>query len=286
MTLGVNAQNKYAQLVVDNDLFFLTDYYYTSGIFWHYGYRVLGEEASEEKVFHQWELGQEIYTPSDLFSEEVATYDYPYGGWSYLRYGRLRALSDHQQFNWSVQTGVTGDWSLARWMQNTYHTGVLGLRENAWLDQVPNAVHVNIKTQYFFQQPLHSFVHFHGQAHAQLGTQRTDAGLRLGLSFGSAPAVGVGQNVAFNHQKGDGFYLGARTHYVLHDYMLGGSLFNNDARFTVPLLPWRLELESGMSVRAPRWMLSFFYRYRSPDHRLQPTSGQHLMQLRVARIFD
>ena len=68
--------------------------------------------------------------------------------------------------------------------------------------------------------------------------------------------------------------------------MLGGSLFNNDARFTVPLLPWRLELESGMSVRAPRWMLSFFYRYRSPDHRLQPTSGQHLMQLRVARIFD
>lgn len=282
---GLYAQNKYAQLVIDNDLFFVTDQYYSSGIFLHFGHASPHQEEGVLR-FHQWELGQEIYTPSNRLSVDTSNYDYPYGGWSYLQYTRQTRLTPLRYFHWGIQAGVTGEWSLARWMQNTYHRKVLGLPNNAWVDQQPEAAHINIKGGYFVKKPLHPKINLLAQAHLQLGTQRSDVGLRVGSSLGTTDAIPIGDNPAMNHRPGDGFYLGLRTHYLFHDYMLSGSLLQEESPFTVPLFPWRVELESGLAFRSVRWMLSFFYRYRSRDTPSQSAQSHHLMQLRIAHIFD
>ena len=38
------------------------------------------------KKFKIWELGQEIYTPSDTDSKDFENYNYPFGGWTFLRH--------------------------------------------------------------------------------------------------------------------------------------------------------------------------------------------------------
>ena len=68
---------------MENDLYFLTDEYYSSGIFIERG-KVI--EKDSIKKFKIWELGQEIYTPSDTDSKDFQNYDYPFGGWTFLKY--------------------------------------------------------------------------------------------------------------------------------------------------------------------------------------------------------
>ena len=78
-----SAQSSYLNLDVENDLYFLTDEYYSSGIFIEIGKVV---EKDSIKKFKIWELGQEIYTPSDTDSKYFQNYDYPFGGWTFLKY--------------------------------------------------------------------------------------------------------------------------------------------------------------------------------------------------------
>ena len=121
------AQSRYFNLNVDNDLFFVTDYFYSSGIFLQYGKEILTAEKDSLRKFRLFELGQEIYTPSDRFSIDPQEYDYPYGGWTYFKISQQKEIKINKQFEVGLQLGVTGNWSLARWIQNTYHSNVLGL---------------------------------------------------------------------------------------------------------------------------------------------------------------
>jgi hypothetical protein len=76
-TTPLLAQSRYFNLNVDNDLFFITDYFYSSGIFLQYGKEILTEEKDSLRKFRLFELGQEIYTPSDRYSIDPQEYDYP-----------------------------------------------------------------------------------------------------------------------------------------------------------------------------------------------------------------
>ena len=88
------AQSSYLNLDVENDLYFLTDEYYSSGIFIEVGKVV---EKDSIKKFKIWELGQEIYTPSETDSKDFQNYDYPFGGWT-LSSWRSGCLSWLQQW--------------------------------------------------------------------------------------------------------------------------------------------------------------------------------------------
>lgn len=283
--LSLQAQNQYANLVVDNDLFFVTDYYYSSGIFWQYGKQ--SEKIKEEhlRTYHQWELGQEMYTPSDRYSTDPQEYDYPYGGWSYVQYTRQADLAENKQFNIGLQLGVTGDWSLARWMQNEYHKNVLNLPENAWVDQVPEAVHGNVFASYFFQKKWGKYLKLMTEWTALAGTQRSHLGSRIGIAVGMSDAIGIGDNPLQNHSEGDGLYFGVRTDYVIHDYMVSGSLFNDDAPFTAEIVSYRRIIEGGIAVRTRGWRFLFMYQHRSRDNLLQPQKGHHVMTLSLSRFF-
>ena len=207
-TTPLLAQSRYFNLNVDNDLFFVTDYFYSSGIFLQYGKEILTEENDSLRKFRLFELGQEIYTPSDRYSIDPQEYDYPYGGWTYLKISQQKEITTNKQFEVGLQLGVTGDWSLARWMQNTYHTNVLGLPENAWVDQVPAAIHFNIFGQYFYQKQVGKYLRYISQSYGSLGTQHTHLGSRMGLNIGNGNVFGLGANTLYNQRDGDAMYIG------------------------------------------------------------------------------
>lgn len=282
----VHAQSTFFTLEIDNDLLFITDYYYSSGIFLRSGKELPSAEEGALSRYRVVELGQEIYTPSDRFSTDVREYDYPYGGWTYVAYTHQQQRSAHSQIEYGLQLGITGDESLARWMQNTYHTTALGLPENAWVDQVPTAFHFNAYARYYRQYPLSEYFSVNTQWASKVGTQRIDVSSRVGLAIGGSNILGLGTNPLFKVKPGDGFYLGVRTGYIFHDYMLSGSLFNEQAPFTAAIVPFRIEVESGLTYTTPRWKLLLLYRNRSRDNELQEKKAHHLMTLGITRFFD
>ena len=280
-------QSRYFNLNVDNDLFFVTDYYYSSGIFLQYGKEIFAETTNDSlRKFQLFEVGQEIYTPSDRFSIDPQEYDYPYGGWTYIKVSQQKEISKNKQYEIGLQLGVTGDWSLARWMQNTYHTNVLGLPENAWVNQVPEAFHLNVFAQYFYQKQWGKYLRYIHQNYSSIGTQRMHLGNRMGLNIGNGTVFGLGANTLYNQGDGDAMYIGINSSYVFHDYMIEGSLFNDKALFTAENIPFRYEIEIGFAIQNNRWKFLFLYKNRSRDNALQPTASHHLMNITLSRFFD
>lgn len=277
-------EERYFSFNIDNDLYFLSDYYYSSGIFFQWGKK---KETTKDSLAHyqQWELGQEMYTPSDRYSENIEAYDYPYGGWSFLKYTQWKEFSSQVQYLYGIQAGVTGDWSLARWMQNNYHKTVLGLPFNAWVDQVPEAVHFNFFTAYFYQKPLTRFTTFETQFYSRLGTQRMDAGTRLGFNIGRTSVLNRGDNPYSAKTFGDAVYLGINASYVPHDYMLSGSLFNEAAPFTVQSNNQRLIIEAGFARRTPKWKVLVLFSSRSRDTPIQENKNHLYLNFTISRLF-
>lgn len=285
--MSLSAQSRYFNLNVDNDLFFVTDYFYSSGIFLQYGMEILANQEKDSlRKFRLVELGQEIYTPSDRFSIDPQEYDYPYGGWTYLKFSQQKEITTNKQFEVGLQLGVTGDWSIARWMQNTYHTNVLGLPENAWVDQVPEAVHLNIFGQYFYQKQVGKYLQYISQSYGSLGTQRTYLGSRMGLNIGHGNVFGLGANTLYNQRNGDAMYIGFNSSYVFHDYMIEGNLWNDRAPFTAENIAFRYEIEIGFALQHDRWKFLFLYKNRSRDNALQDKTSHHLMNITLSRFFD
>ena len=71
---------KYIGLNVDNDLYFGSDRYYSSGIFFEYG-RILKTPIDSVSKFNyvskHWSVGQEINTPALHYTENLSKMDFP-----------------------------------------------------------------------------------------------------------------------------------------------------------------------------------------------------------------
>ena len=287
-TQSVSHAQKYFSLDVDNDLYFLGDNYYSSGIFLQYGEQLNPKEKVEQeslKSYLLWELGQEIYTPSDKSSTDTSEYDYPYGGWLYLKASFQKEITSNKQWHMGVQLGVTGDASLAQWMQNTYHRLLLNSDELPWIDEVPQAFHVNFFADSFRRWQLREYVAFQSHLFSKLGTQRISAGLALGLNFGKQIVLPNGGNVLLGKKKGSGVYFGGRVQYIAHDFMLSGSLFNNSS-FSLPVNRFRAFVEIGYSLQTGPWRIATVFFNRSPDNKDQPQKSHRYLKITLTRFLE
>ena len=202
------AQSSYLNLDVENDLYFLTDEYYSSGIFIERG-KVI--EKDSIKKFKIWELGQEIYTPSDTDSKDFQNYDYPFGGWTFLKYILQIEKKNNGFFEYGFQFGLTGEWSLADRVQNFYHKKIINADIPTWEAQIPKALHLNIFTSYYFQTEIIPKIFMYRKFKAILGTQRIAIETNFGLNYG----INVNDKISnpLNVNSGRlGIYFGLNPH--------------------------------------------------------------------------
>ena len=154
--LGVSTFNyaqKYIGLNVDNDLYFKSDRYYSSGIFVEYGKLTKKSSDSLSKwnyISKHWTIGQEINTPSIGSTSLISRMDYPYSGWLYLGYRQEYFQDPDFGYGLGFQIGTTGaNESLAKFFQNTYHVNLLNLDPLTWAVSIPQALHFNINGSFF-----------------------------------------------------------------------------------------------------------------------------------------
>ena len=185
----------------------------------------------------------------------------------------------------SLKAGVTGKASLAPFFQNLYHNKVLGLRSLAWEQALPQRFHVNLNLMHRKRLQLNKQLAFLFELFGNLGTQRVAAGGRLGFLLGSSRVLTFMGNPLEMQTGGYGIYLGSRQEYRLHDYMVSGSLFDNDAPFVLTNIPIKNSLEAGFAFYSKNWRLLTLLNSISKDNQLQVNSRHPYLKISIARFF-
>ena len=268
----------YIELSVENDLYFLTDQYYSSGIVISYG------KKKDTKVNH-WRLGQEIYHPSNRYTVDLNKIDYPYSGWLYLQNEKEFFLNDNSSYSWGTEIGVTGDASLARTFQNFYHQSFLSLPKLTWTGAQPQRFHFGFFGQFNKGTSLSNNVHLTSQLYSKLSSYRIQAYARIGLLISSTHKLPF-QKISFEKLKSSrGIYIGTRQEYRPHDFALSGSLFNNTSKLTVTNLKFRNSIEFGFFFKKKNWMILTLYQSMSRDTPGQKNKRHKVLNITIRNEF-
>ena len=271
LTLKIHSQS-YIELSVDNDLYFLTDQYYSSGIAISYG-------KKKEKKANHWRIGQEIYHPSQRYTNDLSKIDYPYNGWLYVQNEKEYFLGVNTSYSWGIEIGITGEASLARTFQNFYHRTFLSLPELSWTGAQPQRFHFGVLGQINKGISLSENIHLTSQLYSKLSSYRIQSIGRIGILIGSTQNLPFQKSSFNNTELSRGVYIGTRQEYRPHDFALSGSLFDNSSVHTVPNLKHRNSFEFGLFYQKKKWMILMLYQSMSKD-----TPGQIYKRHKVLNI--
>ncbi len=284
---GGSYAQQYVNLSVDNDLYFGIDRYYSSGVFISTGNLkpVTDQERASYKRYVHWTLGQEIYTPSNRYTIDTNKFDYPYGGWLFLERTFEHYKNPFSAWGVTIKMGMTGQASLAPYFQNFYHDKVLGLRDVAWFKALPQRFHLNLNVMQRKRLPLGNRLALLYEFFGNFGTQRIATGGRVGFLWGTSQALAFLGNPLEVQTKGYGIYLGTRQEYRYHDYMISGSLFDNQAPFVLTDIPYKNSLEAGFAFYGKKWRLLTLWNSISKDNKFQKSRRHQYLNISVGRIF-
>lgn len=187
--------NKFYQLGWDNDVFMMTDYYYTQGMSfgtYHPFFKnnpinlVLLKPKDYEKATQGFSVYQRTYTPKDIKSDEVQYFDRPYAGVLVFT-SQSRALNKETGwlFSSEIDLGVMGPASGAGQVQYRYHEWSDNTLPNGWHHQQYNWPIINYNfTAYKALHQTKGFELF-AKGAARVGTLHDDASVGVLLRAGN-----------------------------------------------------------------------------------------------------
>jgi hypothetical protein len=287
-TFILNAQ-KYVSINVDNDLYLGTDRYYSSGIFIEYGKISTPRTVNNKsKGFTsiQWTLGQEITTPSYRYSKEITKLDYPYNGWLYIQFKKENFKSLWSGFSYGFQFGTTGsEESLAKQMQNFYHTYFLNLPKLSWINPQPQAFHLNFFTNYFKGFKLCKNLNLVSNPKLMLGTYNTFLSTRLGFQYGKTKHYSFFNNSFTTNNNDISFYLGTHLTYSFHNYSFSGSLFRENSSFINYPKKLNKKIELGFVTQNDKWKITSMFVSASNDFDIQRYKSHKYVTIIISRFF-
>jgi hypothetical protein len=236
---------------LDNDGVFGVDQDYTNGIFFSYSTDI---ELDKDSIFYhlptepfkqgldnemKWsiQMGQKMWTPSDLTASEPQPGERPYAGLLFAE-ASLYALDDDQVSYFGLMLGTTGDNALTEHSQKFVHSLTGSPDPNGWDYQIYEQVVLNLNhknDQRHFYQPQESGwgSEFSTNYRAMLGNFRTEVavgglyrwGYQLHDSFGS---TNISNEASLNPamirraKTGGYFFGGIEGRYRFNDITIDG----------------------------------------------------------------
>jgi len=240
LALELNAQevlkNQYYQLGWDNDVFMMTDYYYTQGM----GFKtyhpffelnpvnlVLLKPKDYNKVVYGFSASQKTYTPKNIKSDEIQFTDRPYAGVLVFT-SHVRSANENTGwlFNSELDIGVMGPASGAGKVQYKYHEWSDNTLPNGWHHQQYNWPVLNYNFEASKQLFSNSYSELYAKGGGRVGTLHDDASVgmlyRLGKMDSYLESVGLPVNGSKNDWQ---FYLNAEPTLTVVGYnatLMGG----------------------------------------------------------------
>jgi lipid A 3-O-deacylase len=253
-------------------------------------------------------LGQNIYTPSNLYASNLITGDRPYAGWLYLNFGLLadRKRSNHPDascryrgFNpfplyeissntvdtLELSVGVVGPAALAEQVQKGFHKIFDGVDPQGWDHQLHNepAINLTFSRQNSWLTDLdHIDVisHWGGALGNVFTYANVGATLRVGQGLDSdygPPRIRPGiPGSDFikpgNRSQSFYFFVSAEGRAVARDIFLDGNTFRSS--HSVDKYPLVADLQAGVVFRKGPVRISYTSTYRSKEFSGQPENSQ------------
>lgn len=217
----------------DNDFLFLTDRYYSSGLF--ITYRTLLNKGFLKKGEEQlsFSLSQQVYTPSQTQATNPEVFDIPYAGFSGLT-ASWSVAKENELISASVLLGVAGPNSGAGGFQRWFHNALSISGSPLWVEEIANSFHINLYFNYVKEwqiTPAPFGVRFALKPNIALGSRDIYAEPEAIFYLGRRSKV---QNTIAYDRLGSlerEIYFALRFSYrqVFHNGLIEGNLFGNNS---------------------------------------------------------
>lgn len=255
----------------DNDFLLLIDRYYTAGSFLSYSRQLQGDfifkGTDDSPLQLDLRLGQETYTPRELFEFDFDLLERPYAGYLFVS-GSLSKGSKSELFKIEAELGLAGEQSLAGETQVAYHK-LINAFIPVWSGEIANSVHINSYGTYvkdFVIPKSNLFKNFALQSTAALGTRRVFA-RQEGLLYVGKRDV-VAHSSAFNRLgKQFEFYGfgGVGLEYVFLNALIQGHPWGDNSPFTLPIVRTIFSAKLGVVYRNNRNVFKLTYNFRTKE---------------------
>lgn len=211
----------------NNDLYFLTDKYYSAGN--HLTLTKFLKENNNKKQLVAVTIGQDILTPAKKSIPDTTRFDRPFAGWLFFD-AEFTQASSSEIWLMGITFGLTGPQSLADNVQRNYHR-LINEQLPTWYLQIPNDFQVNLNFKH--QKNL---INKHLLTHSLVRLGTKDIFVEGGLEWFWGSHYNFFDN-AFaglsNHSNKEWFIsVGAFYKYAFYNALIEGSIFNNSAPFT------------------------------------------------------
>lgn len=274
----LKAQNSLLEVKLSNDKFVFQDKYYTNGI--HITYR---KNLDEDFVFKtkdnqrlqlNLQLGQETYTPSNLWSFDTNDFDRPYAGWLFIN-AEISKITSNSALFIALETGVTGKASFAGKLQKAFHKA-LNIMQPTWQDEISDKWLVNLKAKKVFDIKSNSWSSFQNHTSASLGSKDTFIENKVMLFLGKFNKLQDSYRLnAFNIESEKEYFgfLGLGYRYVWLNTLIQGSPFNDNDIFTSIAEPHILYTQIGGVLKAKQKIFKLEFNYNSKE---TPLATSHI----------
>lgn len=229
-------------IIVGNDLFNLTDYYYTSGVgmeIIHPVFSFLPSRSllipfsSESFEYFGVSIIQDLYTPYDIENTEIQFGDRPFA--AYLCIGLSKtSLFDKKALRIKSQLlmGAIGPAALGSFSQNIFHS----MEPAGWINQVKNDVVFNYNMNISKGIITNNNFELNTVASGRIGTLFTDISLGISMRLGNelstfkyfTPSENAGKKFRYE------LFLNFAGRAKGYDATLQGGLFNRTSVYIIP----------------------------------------------------
>ncbi|ANH58967.1 lipid A-modifier LpxR family protein [Dokdonia donghaensis] len=255
----------------DNDFLFAIDRYYTAGSFLGYSRKLeqdfIFKNTKESPLQYDIIIGQETYTPRELFVENFDSLERPYAGYLFARFNLAKAQKN-SLYVVGLEVGLAGEQSGARTLQLNYHR-LIGAFMPVWSGQIANSTHINIYGSYVKDYELPNSNLFKNaalQSSVTIGSRRIYARQEALLYIGDRAQVStssaygqVGNTTEFYGVGGVG------VEYVVLNALIEGNPLGDGSPFTLPAVPVVFSFKAGGVYRAHRNTYRMIYKFRTKE---------------------
>ncbi|MTI21367.1 lipid A deacylase LpxR family protein [Fulvivirga sp. RKSG066] len=259
----------------DNDLYFGTDRYYTSGLDiihrrllkanspWFQRFKSRRNDST--KVIAGFHYGHKIFTPYKIKRKNVEDFDRPYAGWHYLKLHMQNFPGANSMNSFSLELGVVGEMSGIGNFQEWWHEKLSFPQPQGWKYQVGNEVILNLVYKRSMQWSPVRRIGLYSDTEIKLGTGMNRATQSAELRYGKANRLfnSAKANSRLSHklpvvgnndpEEEEGYlFYGIEGQYVLSNIFIEGSLLRAET-------PHTEELEDVVIVRKWGFVYSNYY---------------------------
>ena len=281
------SQSSLFELKVSNDKFVFQDKYFTSGLLLTFRTPVantfLFKKKENNRLQLNLQLGQETYTPSNLWSYNTSDFDRPYAGWLFTS-AEIGKITSNAAYFLGLETGVTGKASFAGQLQTAFHQ-FLSIMQPTWQDEIADKWLVNLKGKMVLNEDLNPWLSFHNNLSAALGSKDIFLQNQVGFSFGKFNTF---QNsyrlqVFSNGQQNEYFgFIGFGYRYVLLNALIQGSAFGAKDAFTSVAEPHVVSSQVAFVTKVQRYVFKLEFQYNSKE---TPQSTHHVFGALTVGFF-